>query len=488
MTALAPAPAAGARRFTGSFVAGQWREPKPGTGQDVLDPADGSVIATVADSTVAECLESVDAAADALASWAERPPRQRGEILRRAFDLMNAERDAIAHLITRENGKLLVDSYGEVAYAAEFFRWFSEEAVRIGGEYRLAPNGDKQIMVTRKPIGVALLITPWNFPAAMATRKLAPALAAGCSVVLKPALETPLTATYIVDLLTRAGVPAGVVNLVLPSQPGPAVSAMLHHPALRKLSFTGSTEVGRLLLREAADNVVSAALELGGNAPVIVLEDADIDAAVDGVLVAKMRNGGAACTAANRIYVHRAVADDFAGRLTQRMAALRLGHGADPASGVAALVSDAEVEKICRLVDTTVAAGACATTGGRRPSGPGAFYPATVLVGVEHGMEITRQEIFGPVAPLIVFDEEEQAIRWANDTDRGLIGYVFSRDTARAVRIGHLLDTGMVAINTGVASDPAAPFGGVKQSGLGREGSDVGIEEFLEQQYLAVPV
>lgn len=474
--------------FTGSFIAGEWREPGPGTGQSVLDPADASVIAIVQDSSVDECLEAVEAARTALETWASAPPRQRGEVLRRAYELMTAERDVIAELITRENGKLLADAYGEVAYAAEFFRWFSEEAVRIGGDYRIAPNGDKRIVVTRKPIGVAVLVTPWNFPAAMATRKLGPALAAGCSMVLKPAMETPLTATYLVDLLTRAGVPAGVVNLVLPSDPGPAVSAMLHHPAVRKLSFTGSTEVGRILLREAADNVVSAAMELGGNAPAIVLGDADVQDAVAGVMVAKMRNGGAACTAANRIYVHRGIAEDFAALLTDQMAALRLGSGLDPSSGVAALVSEAEVEKVSALVDDAVAAGAHATTGGERPAGRGAFYPATVLVGVEHGSQITRHEIFGPVAPLIIFDEEEQAVRWANDTDRGLIGYVFSRDVAHAMDVGHRLEVGMVAVNTGVASDPAAPFGGVKQSGLGREGSDVGIEEFLEEQYVAVPL
>ena len=474
--------------FTGSFIAGQWRQPASGGGQEVRDPADDSLLAIVADSSVDECLEAVEAAAAAARAWAATPPRDRGETLRRAFELMRAEAETIAELITRENGKLLGDARSEVVYAAEFFRWFSEEAVRVGGDYRVAPNGDKRIVVARHPIGVSLLVTPWNFPAAMATRKLGPALAAGCTVVLKPATETPLTATYLVDLLDRAGVPAGVVNLVLPADPGPAVSAMLHHPAVRKLSFTGSTEVGRALLHQAADNVVSTAMELGGNAPVIVLEDADLDAAVDGVIVAKMRNGGAACTAANRIYVHQSLAEDFTDRLTARMGRLQLGPGLDSASQVAALVSHREVDKVATLVEAAVAAGARATTGGRRPSGPGAFYPATVLADVEHGNPVTREEIFGPVAPIIVFDEEEQAIEWSNDTDRGLIGYVFSADVGRAVRVGHRLEVGMVAINSGVASDPAAPFGGIKQSGLGREGSDLGIEEFLEVQYLAVPL
>ncbi|MET8352575.1 NAD-dependent succinate-semialdehyde dehydrogenase [Micromonospora sp. NPDC005206] len=476
------------RHLTGSFIGGTWRPPEPGQGQPVHDPADGSVIATVADTSVAECLEAVEAAAAALPAWAATAPRARAEVLRQAFELMQADADTIAELITRENGKLLADARGEVAYAAEFFRWFAEEAVRIGGDYRVAPSGDKRIVVTRKPIGVALLITPWNFPAAMATRKLGPALAAGCSVVLKPALETPLTATYLVDLLSRAGVPDGVVNCVLPRDPGPAVSEMLHHPQVRKLSFTGSTEVGRLLLREAADNVVSTAMELGGNAPVIVLNDADVRAAVDGVMVAKMRNGGAACTAANRIYVHRSVAGEFTAELTARMAELRLGPGLKAGSGVGALVSPAEADKVAELVDVAVKEGATATVGGTRPDGPGAFYPATVLTGVRHGDRITTEEIFGPVAPVIEFDDEDEAVRWANDTDRGLIAYVFARDVARAMAVSHRLEVGMVAVNSGIASDPAAPFGGVKQSGLGREGSDVGIQEFLEEQYLAVPL
>jgi succinate-semialdehyde dehydrogenase/glutarate-semialdehyde dehydrogenase len=472
--------------FTGSYVAGAWRDSSRTI--PVHDPADGSVVAEIADASVQDCLDAVEAAAAALQSWAATPPRGRSEVLRRAFELMTAEQDAIADLIVRENGKLRSDALGEVAYAAEFFRWFAEEAVRVPGDFRVAPNGDKRIVVTHQPIGVSVLVTPWNFPAAMATRKIGPALAAGCTMVLKPAPETPLTATYLVDLLERAGLPAGVVNCVVPGDPGPAVSAMLHHPAVRKLSFTGSTPVGRLLLHEAADQVVSASMELGGNAPFLVLEDADLDDAVEGAMVAKMRNGGAACTAANRFYVHRSVADDFTERLSKRMAELSCGPGADPASGLGALVSVAERDKVAALVDRALAEGATATVGGTAPDGPGAFYPATVLSGVTHGDAITSLEVFGPVAPVVVVDDDDQAVAWANDTEMGLIAYVYSRDLARAVRVAERIEAGMVAINRGVASEPAAPFGGSKQSGLGREGADAGILEFLEPKYLAMPL
>lgn len=473
--------------FTGSFVAGRWLTPEAGGGQQVIDPADGSVLATVHDASVDDCIAAVEAAGNALSGWSATPPRVRGEVLRRTYELMVSEAETIARLITAENGKVLADARGEVAYAAEFFRWFSEEAVRIHGDYRISPSGDKRIVVTRNPIGVSVLVTPWNFPAAMATRKIGPALAAGCTVVLKPALETPLTATYLVDLLSRAGVPDGVVNCVLPSEPGPTVDAMLQHPLVRKLSFTGSTEVGRILLHGAADTVVSASMELGGNAPVVVLDDADLENAVVGVMVAKMRNGGSACTAANRIYVHRSIVEPFTHRLVEEMSAIRMAPGMDPDAGLGALVNVGEAAKVADLVDVAVGEGARVVLGGGRDGEESAFYPPTVLVDVEHGQAITRKEIFGPVAAIIPFDEEEQAITWANDTDRGLIGYVFSADTGRAIEVAHRLETGMVAVNSGVASDPAAPFGGVKQSGLGREGSDLGIEEFLEEQYVAVP-
>ncbi|MCW2839322.1 MAG: NAD-dependent succinate-semialdehyde dehydrogenase [Aeromicrobium sp.] len=474
--------------FSGTFIGGAWTPVTPGRGQLVRDPADGSVISEISDTSVAECVAAVDAASGALSAWAATTPRQRAGVLRRAFDLMQEERDVIARLIVRENGKLLADALGEVDYAAEFFQWFAEEAVRVGGDFRLAPNADKRIVVTSQPIGVAVLITPWNFPAAMATRKIGPALAAGCTVVLKPAGETPLTAAYLVDLLARAGVPDGVVNLVTPAEPGPAVSAMLHHRSVRKLSFTGSTEVGRLLLHEAADQVISCSMELGGNAPFLVLADAELADAVEGAMVAKMRNGGAACTAANRFYVHRSIADEFTRLLTARMEELVAGPGDDPDSGVGAMVSDTERDKIAQLVELAIGEGAAALAGGRRPGGAGAFYPPTVLTGVRHGDSITRREIFGPVVAITVFDTEDEAIEWANDTDMGLIAYVYSADQARAMRLAARLESGMVAINRGVASEPAAPFGGMKQSGLGREGGHVGIEEFLETKYIAVPV
>ncbi|WP_114905835.1 NAD-dependent succinate-semialdehyde dehydrogenase [Ornithinimicrobium murale] len=474
--------------FTGSFINGCWVQSTEGATQSVVDPADGSVIAEVADTSAEQCIEAVEAARDAFPSWSATPPRARAEILRTAFTLMTEERDTIARLIVRENGKVLADALGEVDYAAEFFRWFSEEAVRVEGDFRVAPGGDKRIIVTHQPIGVAVLVTPWNFPAAMATRKIGPALAAGCSVVLKPATETPLTATYLMDLLKRAGVPAGVVNCVTPADPGPAVSAMLHHPAVRKLSFTGSTEVGRALLHEAADQVVSTSMELGGNAPFLVLDDADVDEAVEGALVAKLRNGGAACTAANRFYVHRSLAEAFTRQLAERMGQLGAGPGDDPANEVGAMVSEAECQKIARLVDHAVTEGATVLTGGSRLERAGAFYPPTVLADVHHGHDIIRQEVFGPVAPVTVFDRDDEAIDWANDTDMGLIAYVYSSSLSRAVRTAERIETGMVAINRGVASDPAAPFGGMKQSGLGREGGDAGILEFLEPKYLAVPL
>ena len=474
--------------FNASYINGQWFASDEGLTTPVHDPSDGSVIVEMANASIDDCLAAVDAADAALKSWAATAPRHRSEILHAAFTLMRSERAEIARLIVQENGKLLADALGEVDYAAEFFRWFAEEAVRVGGDFRVAPNADKRIVVLRQPIGVALLVTPWNFPAAMATRKIAPALAAGCTIVLKPASETPLTATYVVDLLERAGVPAGVVNCVIPNKSGPAVSAMLHHPSLRKLSFTGSTEVGRVLLHEAADGIVSASMELGGNNPFLVLDDANVEEAVAGAMVAKMRNGGAACTAANRFYVHSSIAPEFTRRLSEEMQALKYGPGLEPSSGVGAMVSVKERDKIAALVETALAEGAQARTGGVTPCVEGAFYPPTVLTGVVHGHEITRQEVFGPVATIVEFVDDGDAVAWANDTDMGLIAYVYSADLRRAIRTAERLDSGMVAINRGVASEPAAPFGGVKQSGLGREGSHEGIEEFLEMKYLAMPL
>jgi len=453
----------------------------------VTDPSDESVIANVQVSSDKECADAVDAADRAFKSWAKTAPRVRGEILRKAFEIMVAEADRLAEIVSRENGKVLTDAKGEILYAAEFFRWFSEEAVRINGEYRTSPSGDKKIVVTKQPIGVSLLITPWNFPAAMATRKIGPALAAGCTVILKPAGETPLTAIAIVEILERAGVPAGVVNLILPTPTGPAIAKILKDPRVVNLSFTGSTEVGRVLLKEAADRVIRCSMELGGNAPFLVLSDANVDEAVAGALLAKMRNGGAACTAANRFYVAKEVADEFTTKLAKAMGDLKMAPGVTAGAQLGASVSVKERNKIAELVDASVTAGGQVKTGGESPVGVGAFYPATVLT-VKNDNPILNQEIFGPVAPIVITTSDEEAISLANATEFGLIAYVYSGDLKRAMKVTEALESGMVAINKGVISDPAAPFGGFKQSGLGREGGFAGIEEFLETKYIGVEI
>jgi succinate-semialdehyde dehydrogenase/glutarate-semialdehyde dehydrogenase len=386
-----------------------------------------------------------------------------------------------------ENGKVFSDAKGEITYAAEFFRWFAEEAVRTPGDYRQAPSGDKRILVTHQPIGVSLLITPWNFPAAMATRKIGPALAAGCTVILKPASETPLTALAIVEILERAGVPKGVVNFILPSKTGPMISKMLHDPRVRNLSFTGSTEVGRTLLKESADNVLRTSMELGGNAPFVVLDDANIDDAVAGAMLAKMRNGGAACTAANRFIVAKSVAEEFTTKFAKAMGALKLAPGLEDGAQLGASVSVKERNKIADLVSGAVKAGGKLILGGITPEGAGAFYPATVVT-VDKTNPILNNEVFGPVAPIVTFDGDVEAIELANATEYGLISYVYSSDLKRAVKTAEAIESGMVAINRGVISDPAAPFGGVKQSGLGREGGFAGIYEFLETKYIGVEI
>lgn len=469
---------------TDLFIGGSWQV---GSGPriPVMDPALDDVIAEVATAGPAECDAAIAAAHEALPAWSATPPRQRAEILRRAFEIMVAEADQLAELITRENGKVLSDARSEVIYAAEFFRWFSEETVRVAGDFRPAPAGDKRILVTHQPIGVSLLITPWNFPAAMATRKIGPALAAGCTVVLKPATETPLTALAVADIMARAGAPAGVVNVVIPKPTGPLVSAMLHDPRVRALSFTGSTEVGRVLLHESADNIVRCSMELGGNAPFLVLSDADVEAAVAGAMVAKMRNGGAACTAANRFYVAREVAADFTAGLAAAMGSLRVGPGLQSSSQVGALVSIPERNKVADLVAMALDEGAVAQTGGAIPDGPGAYYPPTVLANVAADASILDNEIFGPVAPIVIVDSDEEAVARANNTEYGLISYVYSSNLGRALRAAEGIESGMVAINRGVISDPSAPFGGYKQSGLGREGGFDGIHEFLETKYIA---
>jgi succinate-semialdehyde dehydrogenase/glutarate-semialdehyde dehydrogenase len=467
------------------YIDGQWVD---GNGTlDVIDPSDGSVIAKVATAGDAEIEAALAAADRAAPAWAKVAPRVRAEMLRKAFELMIQEADYLAELISKENGKAITDAKGEVAYAAEFFRWFSEEAVRIAGDFRMSPSGDKRILVTHQPVGLSLLITPWNFPAGMATRKIGPAIAAGCTMILKPAGETPLTALAIVDILDRAGVPKGVVNLILPTPTGPAIAKLLHDKRVKNLSFTGSTEVGRIILKEAADNVIRCSMELGGNAPFVVMDDANIDEAVKGLMLAKMRNGGAACTAANRIYVQRPVAKEFTEKFAAAMGAFVMGRGRDAGVQLGASVSVKERNKIAELVDSSIKAGAKVLTGGKTPHGPGAFYPATVLE-VDKAAEILNHEVFGPVAPVVVFDTDAEGIKLANSTDFGLISYVYSEDLKRAIQISEALESGMVAINRGMISDPAAPFGGVKQSGLGREGGFDGIHEFLETKYIGVEI
>ena len=453
---------------------------------DVLDPATGAVLTSVADGTVEDAIAAVDAAEAAAAGWAATAPRERAEVLRRAFELMTERREEIAHLISLENGKALPDARGETAYAAEFFRWYAEEAVRGAGSVMTAPSGANKIVVLHQPVGICVLVTPWNFPAAMATRKIGPALAAGCTVILKPASDTPLTALLMAKILEDAGVPAGVVNVLPARRSGAVVSAMLHDPRVRKLSFTGSTEVGRVLLREAADQVVNCSMELGGNAPFLVFDDADLDAAVDGAMIAKMRNAGEACTAANRFYVHESVADEFGRRLAERMAALRVGPGTSADTEVGPLVNDESAAKVDELVQGAVAAGARVVVGGRRPEREGFYYEPTVLLDVPVAAEILGEEIFGPVAPVISFADEADAIRMANDTASGLVSYVYTRDLARGMRVSEQLDSGMVGLNRGLVSDPAAPFGGTKQSGIGREGGHEGMLDYLESKYVAV--
>jgi succinate-semialdehyde dehydrogenase/glutarate-semialdehyde dehydrogenase len=467
------------------YINGQW---VPGASTvPVIDPSDGSVIADVSIADDAQC-DAAIAAADAVAvEWAATAPRVRSEILRKAFEIMTAEIEEIATLISRENGKAMPDARGEAAYAAEFFRWFAEETVRTPGDFRMSPSGDKRILVTHQPIGLSILITPWNFPAGMATRKIGPAVAAGCTMILKPATETPLTAMHIVDILERAGLPKGVLNLVIPEKTGPAISKMLHDPRVKNLSFTGSTEVGRVLLKEAADKVIRCSMELGGNAQVIVHDDADLAITIPQLLLAKMRNGGAACTSANRIYVQRPIAEKFIAELTKSMSAFVVGRGTDATTTLGASVSIKERNKIAELVDQAIAAGAKVETGGKTPDGQGAFYPATVL-SVAKDNPILNHEIFGPVAPVVIFDTDAEGIALANDTEFGLISYVFSGDLTRALRTAEAMESGMVAINKGVISDPAAPFGGVKQSGLGREGGFDGIHEFLQTKYIGVQI
>ena len=468
------------------LLVGGWREGETGNWIAVRNPSNGEVLAEVADASLADARAAVDAAAAAAPGWAATAPRARAEVLRRCYELMIAEERELARLISLENGKAFPDALGEVRYAAEFFRWYAEETPRIIGEMSLAPSGQNHILVQYEPVGIALLVTPWNFPAAMAARKMAPALGAGCTCVLKPATETPLTALAVAEIMRKAGVPEGAINVIVTSKTGKTVDALLHDPRVRTLSFTGSTEVGQILLKQAADQVLTTSMELGGNAPFLVCHDADLDAALDGAMIAKMRNGGEACTAANRFYVARNVYGDFADGLAKRFAALKIGDGADEDTELGPLVNAGAVDKVDELVRDAVKRGARVVTGGHRLNRPGHFYAPTVLADVPEDAEILRTEIFGPVAPLVAFDEEDHAVDLANGTEFGLISYVYTRDIGRGLRLSRRMESGMVALNRGLASDPAAPFGGSKASGLGREGSTEGIHEYLETKYIAV--
>jgi succinate-semialdehyde dehydrogenase/glutarate-semialdehyde dehydrogenase len=469
---------------TQQFVGGEWRDGADGS-FEVLNPSTGDVICTVPRAGVADVSAAVSAAAEALPGWAATAPRERSEVLRTTFQLMTERADDLAYLMSLEMGKSLTDARGEVTYAAEFFRWFAEEAVRIGGELRTAPSGANRILTFRKPVGVCLLLTPWNFPAAMATRKIAPALAAGCTFVLKPAEDTPLTALLIAALVAEAGAPAGTVNVLTTDRPGELVEAALADARVRKLSFTGSTGVGRVLMKQAADRIVNVSMELGGNDPFLVLDDADLDAAVEGAMLAKMRNGGQACTAANRFLVAESVAEEFAAKLAAKMGELRMGAGTAADTQLGPMVNRKAVDGIADKVNRTLDAGAKAVLGGEPVEGAGFYYPATVLTGVPRDSAAATEEIFGPVAPIIPVRDDEDALAIANATEMGLTGYVYTRDLARGLRVSERLEVGMVGLNRGLVSDPAAPFGGVKQSGLGREGGYEGIDEYLETTYVA---
>ena len=468
------------------FINGRWRPARSGQTFDVEDPSSGKGLCAVADATPADGMAALDAAVAAQAGWAQQPPRERGEILRRAYELMMARQDDLALLMTLEMGKPLAESRAEISYAAEFFRWFAEEGVRIGGDFATAPGGSGRFLVLRQPVGPALLITPWNFPAAMGTRKIGPAVAAGCTMVLKPAGLTPLSILALTGILAECGLPDGVLNVVPTSRSGPVMEPLIRDGRARKLSFTGSTEVGRTLLEQCAGQIMRTSMELGGNAPFLVFPDADLDAAIEGALTAKMRNIGEACTAANRFYVHTDLIEEFSHRLAERMGALRIGRGTEDGVAVGPLIEAKAQDKVAHLVEDAVTRGARVLTGGEPVDGPGYFYRPTVLADVPSDAEMARTEIFGPVAPIYSFTTEDDALTQANDTPFGLVSYVYTGDMGRALRVCERLETGMVGLNQGLVSNPAAPFGGVKHSGLGREGGKAGIEEFLEIKYIAI--
>jgi succinate-semialdehyde dehydrogenase / glutarate-semialdehyde dehydrogenase len=468
----------------GLLIGGKWITTDGAV--DVEDPSTGKVIASVADASPEQGIEALDAAVAASADWAATDPRERGEILRKAFDLLVERSEDIALLMTLEMGKPLAEARGEVTYGAEFFRWFSEEAVRIAGRYSVAPSGGTRLLTMKQPVGPVFAITPWNFPLAMGTRKIGPALAAGCTVVIKPAAQTPLTTLALAAVLIEAGLPDGVLNVITTSRSGKVSAPIIADPRLRKLTFTGSTGVGQKLIEQSAQNVLKVSMELGGNAPFVVFGDADLDKAVDGAMLAKMRNIGEACTAANRFIVHESVADEFSRRLALRMGAMTIGRGIDDGVTVGPLVDNAAIDKVTELVADAIDKGATVLTGGQAIDGPGHFYPPTVLTGVPTTAKVFREEIFGPVAPVITFSSDQDGIDKANDTEYGLVAYAFTENLTRALTVAEKLQTGMVGINQGIVSNPAAPFGGVKSSGLGREGGTEGIEEYLETKYVGI--
>lgn len=468
----------------GQFIGGEFVE--TGATFDVYDPATAEALIQVSDASPDHARAAMDAACAAGPDWAATDPRERAEILRRAFELVTERKDVFAALMTLEMGKPLAEAEGEVAYGAEFLRWFSEEACRIEGRWSTAPSGGNRILTMKQPVGPVYAITPWNFPLSMGTRKLGPALAAGCTVVIKPASSTPLTMLYLMQALKDAGVPDGVVNCVVSSKSSDVSKPILSDARLRKLTFTGSTEVGRTLLAQASEQVLRTSMELGGNAPFLVLADADVDAAVKGAMVAKYRNNGEACTAANRFYVHRDVVEEFTDKLVEASRKLVLGPGIQDGTTLGPLVDQSTLDKVAELTEDAVAKGARVLTGGHREDRSGYFWPATVLGGVTRDARVLREEIFGPVAPIVTVDSDEEAVELANETEFGLMAYVYSRDIGRAMRAVERLESGMVGLNTGLVSNPAAPFGGVKQSGLGREGSHEGIEEYLETKYVGI--
>ena len=469
---------------TGLWIGGEERA--AASTFDVLNPATDEVLIAVANADAADAITALDAACAVQDSWAATPARERGEILRSVFEMIIDRADDFATLMTLEMGKVLPESMGEVKYGAEFFRWFAEEAVRIHGRYTPSPAGTGRIVVTKQPVGPCYAITPWNFPLAMGTRKIGPALAAGCTMIVKPAQETPLTMMLLAKLIDEAGLPKGVLSVLPSNQPREVTTALIEDGRLRKMSFTGSTGVGKALIKQSADALLRTSMELGGNAPLVVFDDADVDAAVEGAMLAKMRNGGEACTAANRLYVANALLDDFTDKFIKRMGEMTIGNGLDPSTKLGPLVNPKQVQSVQELVDDAVEKGAKVAVGGQAPGGPGNFFPATVLVDVPSNARILKEEVFGPVAPIVGFDTEEQGIAAANDTEYGLAAYIFTQSLDRALRVAESVNAGMVGVNRGVISDPAAPFGGVKESGFGREGGFEGIEEYLDIKYIAL--